>query len=480
MFLSILLPFADSRFFLPGKVNLLGRPLWPSASPDIDFVRSFGSIRKRKLGGLSGWIGEGAICEANRALRFSRLNRFRDTESGIEIPISLSFRRFYFDGQAVGKFEVGLATPDLPKLNRKQTGDLIKHFLELPVLIPALSPKAVAPELAGPPAQTVLAAAGSTLARFYAACSISHPPPVTLEPWWVKSGTPLLFLVYKEEEKVNLPYFGKQVPQDEFEDSSLSYYEVPFRGRDLRMWAVRLSPFARYRNIRELKICLLRLHAEHEAMRIILENIATNKIDVQAGADASQTLQRYLNEATRRISRLGSQADRLSAGDLSELARESEDLMNPGERDALLDTLNNLNVRRNIFAKVKEYLNEGVYIKELYMDSKYKITGGTQGAVGDNAVNYGNIYSQWKQEGGDLSALATELATLRAELGKKASQASDYEAAASIAKAEDAAKKDEGSTVFEHLRNAGKWAYEVALSVGVPAAVEALKKALGF
>lgn len=491
MFLSILFPFADSRYFLDGKVSLLGRPLWPSVSPDIDFVRSFGSIRKRKLGGMHGWIGEGAVCEANRALRFLHSPRFSNAAARVVIPISVAFRRFYFDGLAVGKLEVGLTTADVPALNRKQTGDLINHCLNLSVTIPPLSPKAVVAEQAGQATTTVLGQAGGPLARFYAACSISHPPPVRLDNWWVAAGTPLLFLVHKYTERINIPYFGKRA-NGGLTNSELTYYEMPYRGRNLRMWVLGLSPVAAYRNVREIKICLLRLHAEHEVMRLVLQNIATNKIDIQPRTTASNMLQRYLNEATRRISRLGSQADGLATGDISELARESEDLMNPGERDALLESLKNIDVRRTIFSKVQEYVNTGIqiqnqfygntnYTQEVSMEqNKYKITGGSQGAVGDGAVNYGNIYNDWKQGGGDLQTLAQQLDTLRAELGKQANQASDYKAIAAVAEAAEAAKKDEGSTVFEHLKTAGSWAYGVALKVGVPVAVEALKKSLGL
>ncbi|HWS87996.1 MAG TPA: hypothetical protein VN282_13585 [Pyrinomonadaceae bacterium] len=475
-------------------MSLLGRPLWPSVSPDIDFVRSFGSIRKRKLGGMRGWIGEGALCEANRALRFLRPPKFRDAASGVEIPITVAFRRFYFDGLAVGKLEVGLTTLDVPPLNRRQTGDFINHCLNLPVTIPPLSPKAVVAEQAGEAVTTVLGRAGGPLARFYAACSISHPPPVKLDNWSVAAGTPLLFVVHKHTERINVPYFGKRLPGGGLTNCELTYHEMPYGGRTLRMWVLALSPSAAYRNVREIKICLLRLHAEHEVMRLVLQNIATNKINASPRTPASNMLQRYLNEATRRISRLGSQADSLATGDISELARESEDLMNPGERDALLDSLKNIDVRRTIFSKVQDYVNTGIQIQNQFYGSttytqeinetmeqnKYKIIGGSHGAVGDQAVNYGNIYNDWKQGGGDLQTLAQQLDTLRAELGKQANQASDYKAVAAVAEAAEAAKKEEGPTVFEHLKSAGQWAYDIALKVGVPVAVEALKKALGF
>jgi hypothetical protein len=481
MLFSVQFPFADSRAFLSAKTNLLGRPTWPAVWPDVDFVRSFGSIRKRRLGGLSGWVGENALCEASRALRFSRITNYKDLDAKLSIPIRVVFRRLYFDGLAVGKFEVGLSTEDeyISNLKGKHTYELINHCLNLPVVIPGLSEKAVDLGLARNSILTKLGEAGKPLAGVYAAASVSHPPPAKIEDWWVLPGTPLLILIHQSDEKIHIPFLGKSIPRSEFLNCDLTYYEVPYANRNLRMWGLVLGENASYKDVRALKISLLRLHAEHETMRLVLQNISTNRIQIAPRSQESNTLQRYLNEATRRISRLSSQADELAEGNVAEIARESEDMVNPGERDSLLTTLQNLDVRRNIFYKVQDYVNADIYVKELYMESKYKITGGTQGAVGDNAQSSNNTFNTWNQSGGDLKALAGELAQLRAELGKQAKSSEEFESATAIAKAEAAAQKGDGSSVFEHLKSAGKWALETATSIGIPVAIQAIKTALG-
>jgi hypothetical protein len=60
-------PLADSRKFVNGYTGQLSRPGWPSPTPGIEFVRSFGGIQRRKRGGVLDWIGENAICEADGA-----------------------------------------------------------------------------------------------------------------------------------------------------------------------------------------------------------------------------------------------------------------------------------------------------------------------------------------------------------------------------------------------------------------------------
>lgn len=479
MFLSIQFPIADSRAFISNSTNLLGRPTWPSVWPDVDFVRSFGSIRKRKLGGVPGWVGESAICEATRALRFPRITHYKDAASGTSLALQLIFRRFFFDGLAVGKFEVGLSTDSLElSLNRNQTTDFLKHCLNLPVRVPALSEKAVVPSLARTAVETELGRAGKSLASFYAAASVSHPPPAELLDWWVAPGTPLIFLIHDLYEKIHVPFLGKVVPRSEFLDADLASYEVPYEGKTIRMWVLGLAGRANYREIRALKICLMRLHAEHEALRLILQNVSTNRIAIVARSPESNALQRYLNEATRKIARLSSEADDLAESELAEVARESEDMANPGDRDALLTTLKNLDIRKNIFTKVEEYVKTELHVKELYMDAKYKITGGTQGAVGDYAQSSNNTFNTWNESGGDLKALAKELEQLREELRSRAKTPEQFEATTAIAKAEDAAKKGDGSSVFEHLKSAGKWALETATTIGVPVAIQAIKTAI--
>jgi hypothetical protein len=53
-------------------------------------------------------------------------------------------------------------------------------------------------------------------------------------------------------------------------------------------------------------------------------------------------------------------------------------------------------------------------------------------------------------------------------------------AVGAIAAAEASAKKGDEKSVFEHLKAAGQWALELSLKIGVPVAIESIKKASGF
>lgn len=81
-------------------------------------------------------------------------------------------------------------------------------------------------------------------------------------------------------------------------------------------------------------------------------------------------------------------------------------------------------------------------------------------------------------EGFDLQVLAKELEKLREKLLQEAKEPEQVIMASEVAQAEIAAKEGDESKTFEHLKKAGTWVMEVAKSIGVPLAIEALKRGM--
>ena len=115
------------------------------------------------------------------------------------------------------------------------------------------------------------------------------------------------------------------------------------------------------------------------------------------------------------------------------------------------------------------------------MDSKYHISGGQQGAVGDNA-RAEHFTQMWASSGDkiDLATLASELKTLRAALREKASDKEHYESLGEVVAAEKAATEGNGPGALEHLKKVGAWVWDVATKIGVGVAITAAKTALGI
>jgi hypothetical protein len=256
---------------------------------------------------------------------------------------------------------------------------------------------------------------------------------------------------------------------------------IPIEGKNLRIWMFEESGFRDWRSQRrELRIFLLRLHAEQECLRQVLRNIATGRLIVAPRSAQSDRLQYYFNVATRRIKRLAEHSKH-DEPEVGELAREAEDYINPGERDALFQALDGMDIRKNINDKVKDFVTQQIIIKEQIMGDKYTV--GQAGVVGPHGHAHDMTFNQiWNQSASDidLPTLAKELSTLRTALKKETKEPQHDSAVGEIASAEIAAMKGDGPGALQHLAKAGKWAFEIATKIGVTVAAAALKVALGL
>lgn len=353
MLLTIQFPFTDLRGFFK-STGRLTKPGWPIPTPDDEFVRFFGAVRYRKLGGLSGWVGENEICEANRFMRLSYCPKIKDAYSRKEFVTGIAFRRLYFDGLAVGKFELGISTRTRKKvdLSKQAVKDLVDSFLHMPIRLRE-SRSGYKNCLLGHSAQYVAS-------LYYHATTKNLDEPITsTNKWMIRPGIPILFLVCQSEEVLPLPYWSRNVEIKNY-DFNLYNCLVPFQGKNFRLWLLdnHLSAHYDIRAARRLRIYLLRLNAEHESLRLVLRNIISKNIDVKPRSKLSDNLQYYLNEATRRIGILDSKSSNQFEDEICDIARESMNTLNPGQKDALVNVLKSIDVRKNILRKVEDYVNK--------------------------------------------------------------------------------------------------------------------------
>lgn len=101
--------------------------------------------------------------------------------------------------------------------------------------------------------------------------------------------------------------------------------------------------------------------------------------------------------------------------------------------------------------------------------------------VGRNVtMNNTTVNQAQGQEKLDLPTLADQLAKLRGEMKKEATTPEHDVSVGAIAAAESAAKKGDEKSTLEHLQDAGKWALELGIKIGVPVAIEAIKRSVGL
>jgi flavin reductase (DIM6/NTAB) family NADH-FMN oxidoreductase RutF len=80
----------------------------------------------------------------------------------------------------------------------------------------------------------------------------------------------------------------------------------------------------------------------------------------------------------------------------------------------------------------------------------------------------------------DLPALADQLAALRAEMKRRATEPEHDVAVGAIAAAEAEAKNGDAPSTMDKLAKAGQWALDLAVKIGTPIAVDAIRKASGL
>jgi hypothetical protein len=367
MLLALQFPLADSRPFVKDS-GLRRIPGWLEPRPDEEFLRYFGMIRLRKSGGLPGWVGENEVCEANQALRFPRGLGSVPADHARRIRLHCLYRRFYSDGYAVGKYEVGVGpltaarNPAADDAGQLSSSSLTGKHISALVNLLLHTPVAIRNPQTGRPAEVELGRAGKALAALYLAAS-SDLPAAAAPDWWVVNGAPLLFLEHRDREPLKLAQPRRTVELAEQYQLTLSYCLWPYAGGRIRMWVLqrqKRSPYSdEYRVARTLRVYLMRLHAEHECLQTLLRNIRDGHLTVARGDPEAKALQDQLRRSMERIGSYEARAAREFSPEIAAIARESVDAMSPGQRDRLVERLKELDLRGNLVRGVTQYA-EGV------------------------------------------------------------------------------------------------------------------------
>lgn len=114
-------------------------------------------------------------------------------------------------------------------------------------------------------------------------------------------------------------------------------------------------------------------------------------------------------------------------------------------------------------------------------DSKYSISGGQQGAVGDNATAHGFTQQQVvQQQPVDLKTLAEQLGQVIAAAKTQATEPEHQMAIGAIEAAKVAAEKGDESKAMTFLKSAGKWTLDIATDIGAKIAAELIKAQIGL
>lgn len=344
MLLTLQYPILDIRpFIAEGCKQRYVRPSWPLPEEQVEFMRLMGKVIIRPSGGIAG-IGESRICQANRAIRFDDLPPYSDETANKKVYMHWAFRRFFFDGLATGKFNLGIAafTPkggQAIALNR-----VLEALLQKSVFINGPHKTAQ---------QVQLGDAANLLASLYLASS-SRCPGMELQDGWVQGISPCILIEMQKEDRKRFKVGGRYIPVEESARKLLAYFEIPYKNKKIPCWVINRSVGAYpQREIRHLRGNLARLYCDKMCLMQALRLIPRKHIGYPPFSEQSDNLQTFISKAARRISNDQTRVEEY----VSHLARTAFSHIERGEYNDIQEALINLNIRPAVHQEASTVIN---------------------------------------------------------------------------------------------------------------------------
>jgi hypothetical protein len=409
-------PFADLRPFLATDPHRLKDPPFPVPTPGRHFLRSTGQVKLRRRGVPRVWPEDGRYCEARSAIKLMGISG-QGNAGAWENACQGAFRRFYSDGRSTVRFELGLAVEEEAC---EHLADVAAATLELPVRIPDVGSGHV---------DVPLFRAGPPLGRHLLDSTTEVTAQGTnTKDWWVAPGRPLLLVEYPAAWYDGFEPPGRAIRQLESKGITLRHARLEHRGDSLSAWFVGISCHVDREVLRELRLHLLRLHAELQAITGVLQ--AVSKLSTVPGTDSFDALQAFLNDELgllQTTTRSG-----LPQAPLLEAALNAVDAIPDAELWLLISELNT--ARRQVLAKVEKYAQTtrqkpttivftggGAMVVEGDREYHVDVGGDFSGVIGDQ-VRVQESFNRIEQApiGEELKSALKELTAAAAQLQQQA------------------------------------------------------------
>lgn len=295
MFVALQQPFADGRPFIGSDSRKLALPTF-ALGIDVNqsqFLRGFGLFDERRPGVPSDWPAEDVFCGAARGVRLAA-DALAALDDQVAAPghFVCAFRRFLSNGEAVSRIEIGIGRRPSGARGAPMDGEQLVRFLQTCLRLPIHFRSRNATVSAE------LVSAGSKLARHVLNSSTRWKDAEGFEPipWWVTPGRLLVLLEYSPHEIASLPELARPVAL-ETEDLALHHLGFRRETRFARVWLLGIRPGANRDRLRGIRLHLLRLHCEREAVGAILRHISQGRLPLPAAKTPRTPLLGYLENA---------------------------------------------------------------------------------------------------------------------------------------------------------------------------------------
>jgi len=304
-------PVSDARAFRADREVRLDVPNWKKPRTDLrpEFVHFFGRAFERRRGADNAWTDEMFFCMAKRGLRFNDLATCGIGPAALRFRPAAAFRRLFFDGSAVGRVEVGVKhNEDLWPLGKLDEASLLQAAADvcaLPTWVPQPG------NGHGTRRWQPLLRQDQALAELYGRAS-SRQDPAAIPPWphardLVCPGRPLVVVELSHAESQQLP---DQFLPDSFttigpehiRSAKASFGRLRTKAGVVDTWVLRRGDAIKV-DLRSLRLCLTRLHAEQEALDLMFRHVEVKRLPDATSGDLMNDLNTYFDRATRFLKR---------------------------------------------------------------------------------------------------------------------------------------------------------------------------------
>ena len=450
MILTVQFPICDLRSFSEDSEKLT-LPNWPNPLKYKSFIKYTGQIVPRNKGGLNSWVGEHTICKVNRAVKFN-LTKF----DGSFISAHL-----YHDGLALSKYEFKFYLD-----SRFQLETMLERLFVLPTSIRTSQENVY---------KVKFHSLAPRLVELYTNSTSRGIMPILGKNELVHGGIPNFYIQAFESE--NTPASAKKI--DIGLIGEMKHWWGKYERFNYRVY-LKENSRPQFPEERILRITLQRLYSEYECLRMVLNGLKLGYINFNPRTASSDRFQDYINKVTKRISTKNRllHSDENSEKDIDEFCKFYLEKLEPGEYESLMDTIESFNLRPQIKNKVDNLIRDFSYPKSvIVMGDNYNVQQG--GAIGpqSSASNF-NQYNLASLEEVDLSRLIADLQSILEQAEKSNIDVPDVVSLDELKLAKVAAEKEDFSKLKKHLKNAGKWAFDVATKIGTAVAAAAIKASL--
>jgi hypothetical protein len=344
-------PILDIRPLIADNLAI-AKPNWNRPALG-EIVRYTGVLKRRLKGGIELLEGENMCCTTYQALKFPDLNDPKSKilfENGSFVKNKGVCRYLNSNGDFLVKLESVFGNkfenfylPEIDVSKGLYFKKVLEDSCEIATQIGIQTKE-----------KSTIIESGPLLAKHYLYSTTKgfnspNKPKKVPEDWWLTAGHPVVLVIFSDnEDLINLPNHTQPIKVYNKEKVELYHYWIIKKGQpETKTWIIKRKDDSDEYFIRQLRLNLLRIHAEKENLRLLL-NILADKKNILENCYSKEKLDKYLEKISSKLlreTRYGNEQKYFL-----DYALEADKFISPSEINSFIENLKGVS---NKFLKKK-------------------------------------------------------------------------------------------------------------------------------